>query len=45
MYALEEEAGPGTGVEVFSLLRASPLPPDRYLDAFFATGGEHQGTV
>jgi hypothetical protein len=41
--ALDE--GPGPGVEVFSLLRSSPLPPDRYLDAFFATGGEHEGTV
>ena len=44
-YALDEGAAPGAGVEVFSLLRTSPLPPDRYLDAFFTTGSEHEGTV
>jgi hypothetical protein len=44
-YALDEDAGPVPGVEVFSLLRTNPLPPDRYLDAFFSTGSEHEGTV
>ncbi|MFF7993256.1 hypothetical protein ACFZDG_26095 [Kitasatospora xanthocidica] len=33
---------PGTGAEVFSLLRDSPLEPDAYLDAFFDTGTERQ---
>lgn len=35
-------AGPGSGVEVFSLLRDSDLPPDDYLTTFFDTGREHQ---
>ncbi|MGW6916112.1 hypothetical protein ACWGB8_20180 [Kitasatospora sp. NPDC054939] len=33
---------PGSGVEVFSLVRDSPLEPDDYLDAFFDTGTEYQ---
>jgi hypothetical protein len=40
-YALVEEAGPN-GIEVFSLLRESDLEPSQYLDAFFATGNEHE---
>lgn len=39
-YRLAEE--PGHGAEVYSLMRTSDLPPDRYLDAFFDTGGERQ---
>jgi hypothetical protein len=38
----EKELTPGS--EVFSLLRDSALPPEEYLDHFFDTGGEHQGT-
>jgi hypothetical protein len=30
------------GAEVFSLIRDSTLDPERYLDAFFDTGQEHQ---
>ena len=33
---------PGDGVEVFSLIRRSELPPDEYLDSFFATGSEEE---
>ena len=33
------------GIEVFSLLRESPLPPDEYLDTFFDTGAERQQDV
>jgi hypothetical protein len=33
----------GSGVEVFSLIRDSDLPPKEYLDQFFDTGTEHQG--
>ena len=40
-YALVEEVGVN-GIEVFSLLRESDLEPAQYLDAFFATGGEHE---
>ena len=40
-YALVEEVGVN-GTEVFSLLRESDLEPTQYLDAFFATGGEHE---
>ena len=29
---------PDHGREVYSLIRESELPPERYLDAFFATG-------
>jgi hypothetical protein len=31
---------PGHSREVYSLTRESALPPDEYLDAFFATGRE-----
>ena len=31
-----------SGVEVFSLLRQSDLDPEEYVDAFFATGEEHE---
>ena len=37
-YKLFDE--PGSGAEVFSLMRSSPLEPDQYLDAFFDTGTE-----
>lgn len=40
-YALVEEPE-ANGIEVFSLLRDSDLEPAQYLDAFFATGGEHE---
>lgn len=40
-YALDEDAELGHGVEVFSLLRNSELPPREYVDRFFDTGGEH----
>ncbi|MFE3760786.1 hypothetical protein ACFXPI_03335 [Streptomyces sp. NPDC059104] len=33
---------PGSGAEVFSLLRNSALEPNAYLDAFFDTGTERQ---
>lgn len=33
------------GTEVFSLMRNSGLPPDRYVDRFFDTGQERQGTI
>jgi hypothetical protein len=36
---------PGDGAEVFSLMRDSELPPDEYLNQFFDTGTERQGTV
>src|SRR5213083_2048593 len=36
--------GPSDGGEVFSLIRRSELAADRYLDAFFDTGGELQRT-
>jgi hypothetical protein len=40
-YALVDEGGVN-GIEVFALLRESDLEPAQYLDAFFATGGEHE---
>lgn len=40
-YALIEELE-ANGIEVFSLLRDSDLETAQYLDAFFATGGEHE---
>ena len=40
-YALVEEPEVN-GIEVFSLLRDSDLEPAQHLDAFFATGGEHE---
>ncbi|MEM8885327.1 MAG: DUF4288 domain-containing protein [Planctomycetota bacterium] len=33
------------GAEIYSLMRSSPLPPADYLDRFFDTGDEHQGTA
>jgi len=36
---------PGDGAEAFSLMRTSPLKPTRYLDAFFDTGAERQGSL
>jgi len=41
-YALVESVEK-SGVEVFSLLRQSDLEPKEYVDAFFATGEEHEG--
>jgi len=32
----------GHGVEVFSLLRESDLPPEPYIDSFFDTGTERE---
>ena len=40
-YTLVEEPE-AHGIEVFSLLRDSDLEPAQYLDALFATGGEHE---
>lgn len=34
---------PGEGVEVFSLMRESELPPGEYVQRFFATGDERTG--
>ncbi|MGW2782262.1 hypothetical protein ACWC3X_13595 [Streptomyces populi] len=31
---------PGDGIEVFSLMRESDLPPGSYVERFFATGAE-----
>lgn len=42
-YHLDDEVG--HGAEVYSLMRSSDLPPEDYLDAFFDTGTEHQGTM
>jgi hypothetical protein len=42
-YRLVDE--PGDGVEVFSLMRNSTLEPAAYLDRFFDTGSERQGSV
>lgn len=36
---------PGHGAEVFSLMRDSDLDPDAYVDRFFDTGTERQGTA
>jgi len=36
---------PGSGKEVFSLMRESPLPPEQYLSTFFDTGTERQGSL
>ncbi|MEU8775448.1 hypothetical protein [Streptomyces sp. NPDC048606] len=44
-YRLATGGRPGDGDEVFSLLRDSPLDEESYLDRYFDTGGEHQGTV
>ncbi|WIX98908.1 hypothetical protein QRX60_33280 [Amycolatopsis mongoliensis] len=33
------------GCEVFSLLRDSSLPPEKYLDRHFDTGGEHRSVL
>lgn len=33
------------GVEAFSLIRASDLDPDAYLDHFFDTGDEYEGNL
>lgn len=34
-----------SGIEVFSLLRESDLVPEEYLNSFFCSGFEHQGSV
>lgn len=34
-----------SGTETFSLIRASDLEPSDYLDRFFDTGDEYQGTA
>ncbi|MFE6931121.1 hypothetical protein ACFVDT_03695 [Streptomyces sp. NPDC057699] len=33
------------GVEVFSLMRGSRLPPGQYIERFFATGSESTGFI
>src|SRR5712691_470455 len=35
----------GSGSEVFSLIRESRLAPDDYINRFFDTGSERQGTL
>ncbi|WP_073907132.1 hypothetical protein [Streptomyces sp. CB00455] len=40
VYDIRDE--PGHGIEVFSLMRDSALPPERYLDTYFDTGTERQ---
>ena len=40
-YALPDPVE-GSGVEVFSLLRRSELPPKQYIERHFKTGGEHE---
>ncbi|MFC6599478.1 hypothetical protein [Kitasatospora paranensis] len=44
-YHLATEGRPGDGDEVYSLLRDSPLDGEAYLDRYFDTGREHQGTI
>jgi hypothetical protein len=44
-YHLDTPGRPDSGDEVFSLLRDSPLDGEAYLDHFFDTGEEHQGTT
>jgi hypothetical protein len=34
-----------SGSELFSLIRDSSLSPEAYVDQFFDTGSEHQGTM
>jgi hypothetical protein len=36
---------PGSGNEVFSLIRESDLEPDEYLDTYFDTGRERQSYI
>jgi hypothetical protein len=36
---------PQDGTEIFSLIRSSSLDAKTYLDTFFDTGSEHEGTV
>ena len=40
-YHLPDET-PLNGIEVFSLLRESSLPPSAYIDQFFESGSERQ---
>jgi hypothetical protein len=40
-YALDPGSRIESGLEVFSLLRDSALPPQEYLDRFYDTGTEH----
>jgi hypothetical protein len=40
-YAMYDEVA-ASGIEVFSLLRDSPLDPDEYLSHYFATGSERE---
>lgn len=42
--AYKFDGPPGEGVEVFSLIRRSPLAADDYINAFFDTGDEYQRT-
>jgi hypothetical protein len=42
MQAYELSESPGSGAEVFSLIRESRLPAENYLQNFFTAGGEHQ---
>ena len=44
-YHLSVDSDVGTGAEVFSLMRDSELDPRDYVDRFFDTGTEHEGTV
>jgi hypothetical protein len=40
-FVLDEDTKLGHGIEVFSLLRDSELPPNEYIDKFFAAGEEY----
>ncbi|MCB7136333.1 DUF4288 domain-containing protein [Cellulosimicrobium marinum] len=43
--AYQSDDVPGDGAEVFSLMRTSRLKSGRYLDTFFDTGAERQGSL
>jgi hypothetical protein len=36
---------PADGIEVFSLIRESDLPPKKYIDAYFYTGSEKERSI
>jgi hypothetical protein len=42
-YKPDADSGVVAGLEVFSLLRDSGLPPEDYIDHFYDTGREHEG--
>lgn len=44
-YLMSEDAEPGDGVEVFSMLRESDKSPKQYLTRYFDTGRENNGEL